>query len=349
MLAMVEASDVAAAVQEVLKPVVDGLWWADDLGEARRLLADQDVSVVVASYTVDEVRATDLFDGAADPPFPLVVLCGSDDQRVDAVEHGAIESLGRSHVAALPHLLRGAVREHGLRERARVAEERLLHANRLIGAGRIAAVTAHEVGTPLNVARMQAQLIAADRPGDAALDASCATIVEQIDVASQRMRALLDFARLGDRGRGPINLGEAVHSAVDLLAPIARRQGVVVQVDGPQLMVRANRSQVQQVVFNLLTNALHAVDGVGEVRVALAPVEREGRAFGTVSVCDDGAGVAEEVRHDLFDAFVTTKSAGRGTGLGLAVCRDIAESHEGWIDLHTEPGRTRLEVGFPRA
>jgi signal transduction histidine kinase len=64
-------------------------------------------------------------------------------------------------------------------------------------------------------------------------------------------------------------------------------------------------------------------------------------------VLDDGPGVAEAVRAHLFDAFVTTKPVGRGTGLGLAVCREIAEGHGGWIDVASEPGRTQVRVAFP--
>jgi two-component system C4-dicarboxylate transport sensor histidine kinase DctB len=158
---------------------------------------------------------------------------------------------------------------------------------------------------------------------------------------------MLDFARLGERGRGAINLAEAVHSALALLEPLVRRQRVELVVEGPDLIVVANRSQVQQVVFNLVTNALHALSGPGRVEVRLTAMERDGVAFGVLAVLDDGPGVAEAVRAHLFDAFVTTKPVGRGTGLGLAVCREIAEGHGGWIDVASEPGRTQVRVAFP--
>ncbi len=194
---------------------------------------------------------------------------------------------------------------------------------------------------------MQAQLIAAEFSDNESIRSACDIIVEQIDVVAGRIRAMLDYARLGERGRGPINLAEAVHSAVALLEPLARRQGVELVVHGPELVVVANRSQVQQVVFNLVTNSLHALDGPGPVELELARTEREGRPFGVLVVTDDGAGVPKEVADQIFDTFVTTKPAGRGTGLGLSVCWDIAASHGGWIDVVSQPGCTRVEVGFP--
>jgi len=343
-------SERAEAVQRFLRPAVDALWSADDLASARKVLASGGVDLVVADGFLADGAATDLLEDPMEPDFPLVVL-GLPGPRVgaDARSRGAVAWLPweEGSLRALPHLLHGAMREHGLRDRARVAEERLLHANRLMGVGRLAAVMAHEVGTPLNVARMHAQLLSSSHPDDDSIREACDAMVGQIDVVSRRVRAMLDFARLGERGRGAINLAEAVHSAVGLVEPLARRQRVELRLDGPQLVAVANRSQVQQVVFNLVTNALHALSGPGTVEVVLEATEREGRAFAVVAVIDDGPGVADAVRERLFDAFVTTKPVGGGTGLGLAVCREIAEAHGGWVDLVSEPGRTEVRVAFP--
>lgn len=306
-----------------------------------------------AVVTVDppDGDGTQLLEGmASSPPFPLVVLTASPDERtaVEAIKAGALDylPLDEATLAALPLIVRAVRREFLLARRAEIAEDRLRHANRLIGTGRLAAVTAHEVGTPLNVARMQAQILAGEEVPESVVE-GCGRIVEQLDVVAERLRGMLDYARVGTPGRAILSLTEAVQSAVQLLQPLAVRQGVVVSVEGEAQAVFCNRSQVQQVVFNLLTNALHALDGRGTVRLRIGATRRDGRSFGTVAVEDDGPGVGPAMQDHLFDAFFTTKAAGRGTGLGLAVSRDIAVAHGGWLECISVPGRTVFTLGLP--
>lgn len=352
-LAVVDSHGLAAQVSDVLEAFADRVVLVTDLEAARAHLRHQSVDVVVAEFDLDGQRATDLIDGSsAAPPFPLVVLAsqGGQGEAVEALKSGALDYLAVDDAAllALPHVLRGARREHALRERARMAEDRLLHANRLIGAGRLAAVAAHEVGTPLNVARMQAQLLMSEPDASPAVIEGCEAIIAQIDVVAGHMHSMLDLARVGAHGRAPLALGEAVQSAVSMLRPLAARAGIVIALEGDDRLVLANRSQVQQVVFNLVINAIHAIESDGTIGVRLLEEEREGERFGVVSVTDSGPGVAAEMSDHLFDAFYTTKPAGRGTGLGLSVCWDIAQAHQGWIELRDD-GATQFAFGVPSA
>ena len=111
-----------------------------------------------------------------------------------------------------------------------------------------------------------------------------------------------------------------------------------------KVCIHADRGQVEQIFMNLCVNACQALSGAGEMAVETSnrkiPVagdpawpELEGGSYVQLTVADDGPGVPDAVRNHLFDAFVTTKSAGRGTGLGLAVCRDIADNYE--MDINT--------------
>ncbi len=329
--------------------VVDNLATA----QARR---HEDFDVVIADYALPDGLATDLL---AETPsltpvtFPLVVLVSDDDApppRESREDRTLIDTVVKSPgtLAALPHIARGAMREFVQLRRARVAEDRLRHANRLIGTGRLAAVLAHEVGTPLNVARMQAQLLASGPDASDTTRDATRTIIEQLDVIAGRIRGMLDYARAGTPGRAPLGLHEAVDSAVDLLRPLARRKGVELSLTiDDALVVTANRSQIQQVVFNLVANALHVLTPGGHIEVR---IQRESSASGewaAVSVTDDGPGVPEAIRDQLFDAFVTTKPAGRGTGLGLSVCRDIATFHDGTLELGGQPGHTTFTLRLP--
>lgn len=195
---------------------------------------------------------------------------------------------------------------------------------------------------------MQAQLLAAEPGATAATRRASETIIDQLDVISSRIRGMLDYARAGNPGRTSIGLHEAVDSAVDLLRPLARRKGVELELAiDDALVVDANRSQIQQVVFNLVANALHALRQGGRIEVRIARESAAPSDWALVSVTDDGPGVPEAIRDQLFDAFVTTKPAGRGTGLGLSVCRDIAASHHGTLTLDVPDGRTRFTLRLP--
>ncbi len=309
-------------------------------------------AAVVAVHPLPDGDATTLLEGmASSPPFPLVLLTATPDEReaVEVIKAGALDylPLNAATLTALPHIVRGVRREYLLARRAEVAEDRLRHANRLIGTGRLAAVTAHEVGTPLNVARMQAQILAASDDATPQMLEGCARIVEQLDIVAERLGGMLDYARVGTPGRSVLSLSEAVESAVVLLRPLAVRQGVTLSLDVVEQVVHANRTQVQQVVFNLLANALHAIDRDGTICVLTRSENRNGDVYGVVEVRDDGPGVAPSIQDHLFDAFFTTKAAGRGTGLGLAVSRDIAAAHGGWLECTSEPGATSFSMGLP--
>ncbi|MEZ4322945.1 MAG: HAMP domain-containing sensor histidine kinase [Myxococcota bacterium] len=339
---------VVRRIERAYAPVVPAqtLVVVETLADARAALAGASFGVVLADLQLPDGQATALL-GSGGPSFPLVVLVNEGDTRPEGLP--GVDYVVRSPgtLAALPHITRGAVREFAQLQRARVAEDHLRHADRLIGTGRLAAVMAHEVGTPLNVARMQAQILAA-RPGVSdGTRVGCRTIVEQLDLISVRIRGMLDYARSGVPGRSTLALHEAVGSAVHMLRPLAVRKGIDVRLEAQPLVVVANRSEVQQVVFNLVANALDALGTGGHVAVRIRSDARDDGVFALVEVQDDGPGVPDAIRARVFDAFFTTKAAGVGTGLGLSVCRDIAAAHHGFLSLESCPGTTVFTLGLP--
>jgi signal transduction histidine kinase len=125
-------------------------------------------------------------------------------------------------------------------------------------------------------------------------------------------------------------------------------------------MVYADAQMLQQVFLNLLTNALDAIEGGGEVRITVrhapaAPGHPSGASgttqFLEVTVSDTGTGIAPENLARVFDPFFTTKEVGKGTGLGLAICQSIIEQHRGSIEVQSQgPGKgTAVTVSLPLA
>jgi signal transduction histidine kinase len=128
-------------------------------------------------------------------------------------------------------------------------------------------------------------------------------------------------------------------SFVQRQARLANQRLVVIPFPAGSL-VHADAQMLQQVFLNLLTNALDAVEGGGEVRISAhhrqENVRSAAQAWIDVVVSDTGTGIAPEDLARVFDPFFTTKEVGKGTGLGLAICQSIIEQHRGTIEVQSE-------------
>jgi two-component system NtrC family sensor kinase len=115
--------------------------------------------------------------------------------------------------------------------------------------------------------------------------------------------------------------------------------------DLPPLLADAN--QLQQVLINLILNAIEASAAGGRVEATARGEERDGRPGVTIAVTDTGPGVPAELRTAVFTPFFTTKPRGEGTGLGLAICRDIVRDHGGTIEVADHAGGASFVVWLP--
>jgi two-component system NtrC family sensor kinase len=175
------------------------------------------------------------------------------------------------------------------------------------------------------------------------------TIGRQAERIANIIRQLLGFARAGRGERKPQNLVEEVTHGVKLLEPIATKKCAELRIIAPQddICVIADAQQLEQVVTNLVVNALQAVSAGGHVEVRVfrqtqgAPQSDTQLAgdFAGFSVSDDGAGIQEENLERVFEPFFTTKDVGEGTGLGLSVTHGIVSELGGRIDVQSQPGK----------
>ena len=229
------------------------------------------------------------------------------------------------------------------------AMEQLRHADRLRTVGRLASGLAHEMGTPLNVVSGRASLITSRRLSDTEIQQSAEAIKKEADKITAVIRQLLDFARRGSPQRVPVDLREIVRQTHQLLAPLAEKRQVELSVDDDdqRLQSEADVGQIQQVLSNLILNAIQAMPDGGRVLVELGrkhvqPPEQCGAAKGYynyISVRDEGEGISKDHIAHLFEPFFTTKDVGEGTGLGLSIAFGIVQEHGGWIDVSSEPGK----------
>lgn len=233
-----------------------------------------------------------------------------------------------------------------LRERERELleqQERMVRQEQWATLGRVAAGVGHEIKNPLQAA--MADLETARRTSDI-------TLVDDAQASLFRIRDLLtDLSQLRGKDREDVEnygLREVVDAA--LRGAMMGIQGLRVSVGTmPDVPVRVNQARLTQVLANLLTNAWHAVErrGHGEVRIHAALSAQ--RIF--MYVDDDGPGVPDTAWERVFEAFVTTKSAGRGTGLGLPVSRGLMRAMGGdlWLDRGSQLGGARLVLALAYA
>jgi signal transduction histidine kinase len=284
--------------------------------------------------------------------------------RLPATAEGPLGALERDMNAMCERLAESA---RAVREQTRVAEEaaeNVRHAERLASIGKIAAGIAHELGTPLNVIRARAVAIAR-APGDAAEVERLAKIVrEQSDRMTGIVRQLLDFSRRRTPELGPVDLSKVVRATILLLEPQAKAAEVALRfepaADVPE--VKADASQLEHVLLNLLMNAIQASVGGGDVTVRLdacdarppassedAPPPEPVRCARLV-VEDHGVGIPRQDIPRLFDPFFTTKPRGEGTGLGLPVAWGLVQDHGGWIKVESREGEgSAFSVYLPLA
>lgn len=221
--------------------------------------------------------------------------------------------------------------------------------DRLATVGQLAAGLAHEVGTPLGVIAGRAQMIASGEVVEREALDSARIVAEQAKRISGIVRQLLDFARKRPPEMTSVDLRALARSTAELLEPMARKQGVSVELapEEPTGRARGDAGQLQQVLTNLVVNAVQATPRGKKVELAVRPAEDR---WVEVVVRDQGSGISPEVRDHVFEPFFTTKDVGEGTGLGLSVAHGIVEEHGGMIEVDTEVGQgSCFTIRLPRA
>lgn len=224
-------------------------------------------------------------------------------------------------------------------------QEQLARANRLAAAGELAAGLAHELNNALAAILGQTALARAGQ-GDLSV---LARALRRIEEQAQRMAALvsdmLGFARPAPPRLETARLKDVVMAAAELFAPECDQRGVLLQLGDldPHIEAQVDSGQIQQVLLNLLRNALQALPSERGGRIVVRSFIREGTAV--IEVEDNGAGIPPEILPKIFDPFFSTKKA--GTGLGLSISYAIAREHRGNLTLESRPGEgtvARLEL-----
>ena len=239
------------------------------------------------------------------------------------------------------------------------AIEQLRHGDRLKTVGRLASGVAHELGTPLNVVSGRAGLIAGGKLGDEDVVQSAKTIQSEATRMTGIVQQLLNFARRSAPNRTLCNLNSVIDRTANLMDSIIRNKSAHLEITKqlPEaMMVNADAAQIQQVLSNLVMNALLSKDAGVNIQIAAeicdacspeAAVSSPSRVV-RITVADDGDGISEAVLPNVFEPFFTTRDVGQGTGLGLSIAHGLVAEHGGWMTVESIVGQgTTFAVCLP--
>lgn len=316
------------------------------------------------------------------PWLPVIILSGDTDQDLAArlVKTGAQDyllkdrldgdRLGRSILYAIERK-RAQARVFRINRELQTTTEhlksvqmQLIQAEKLDSMGRLAAGVAHEVKNPLAVLLMGINYFEQNLGQHGATGP---LVIEQMKDAISRadriVRGMLDFSRANDFVLATVPINETVQRAVRMVQHEAVRARVFLRLDlaEPSPLVRADTGKMEQVLINLLTNAIHATTQGGDVhvRTRLASIEsinrdegrrevdllRAGDEVALVEIRDHGTGIPAELMNRIFEPFFTTKPTGVGCGLGLSVAKSIVEMHRGRLQVqNVDPPGLRVRI-----
>lgn len=246
------------------------------------------------------------------------------------------------------HFHRMQERVEQSREDLMKAQHQVWHAERLAAIGRLASGLAHEINNPLNGIRNCIYAIRGDLDNRQQTAEYLDMMDEGLTHASGVIDKLLGFVRKQQTGKGPVNFNEAVEAVQRLVAFNLERKNITLEMalDPEARHVSADRQLIQEVIMNLVLNAVDAVDEQGFIRVTTGNVGDEV----VLEVHDRGHGIPAEQIHQIFDPFFTTKKSGEGTGLGLSISLGIIQAHGGRLEVASEPGMgTTFTISLPAA
>jgi two-component system NtrC family sensor kinase len=229
------------------------------------------------------------------------------------------------------------------------AGHQLRRAEKLSALGQLIAGVAHELNNPLAVVMGYSQVLVRKGDLDEKTEASLQRILFESERAAKIVRDLLAFARPSDLQKTATNVNRMVSGVLEDQEPNLRAAGIQLEKqlakDLPDTM--ADHNQIEQVLGNLISNAIYALSARPQPRILTITTEEAGN-YMRIGVTDNGAGIPKEALGKIFDPFFTTKPLGKGTGLGLTISNTIIQEHRGKILAENRlTGGARFSVELP--
>lgn len=223
------------------------------------------------------------------------------------------------------------------------AMAQLIQSEKLASIGKIVAGVAHEVNNPLATIATCLHNLREESVGQ---NRTLEILSQGAERIERIVRQLTDFSRAGSLELQQIYSDRFFAESAEFARMALRRHEIrfeAIDRCQPPIFQEMDKGKIQQVLLNLLINAADASDSNGIVRLTATA----DNSIYTLAVNDQGCGIPENVGDRIFDIFYTTKPAGEGTGIGLAICKSIIEMHGGTLHFESKPGDTTFFVAIP--
>lgn len=269
-----------------------------------------------------------------------------DDVELLLIPRKVFVDISFTHPMMMFNLMRTlSVRLRETNERFAELMDEMISKSRLMAIGMAASKIIHDIKTPLTVIVLTAQLIENMSPGTSNYSQN---IVKQTRLIDQMVREILDFAR-GVESEPlvqKIKLDDFFDEMRSLhIAVLESRRISFVVENKIKDYVHFDESKIRRVMMNLIKNASEAIIGEGEIKITTSMAS----GWLQISVSDNGPGIPDEIKADLFQPFVTYGKS-HGTGLGLAICRKLVSEHKGRLEyVPTDQGGSRFDIRIPQS
>jgi PAS domain S-box-containing protein len=232
----------------------------------------------------------------------------------------------------------------------KLTEEELIRSEKMASLGQLAASVAHEVNNPLAGIMVYVKLLLKKcRANDIQSEETERQLLKmekELDRTTRIIRNLLDFARVSEPSMRPVNVNKVVDAALQLIGNQINLENIDLekQLSDDLPSVRADFDKIQQVLLNILLNAIQAMPDGGTLTIRTSKADSvkigdDQKNTLRIDIQDNGIGIPKENLNKLFNPFFTTKERGKGVGLGLSVVHGIIGKHKGKIDVESEIGR----------
>jgi len=302
---------------------------------------------VLCTYPLAACGAMEILDVVRTHQFALARRYGS----WDIIESAALKR-AKAEIARLNEGLEQRVVERTNQlmqasEALREAQMELAHVNRVTTMGQLAASIAHEIRQPLAVAAGSARAaslwLGTQPPNLDEAQAALGLIAEAANRANDFVDRIRNLIKKAPPRKDSLEINQTIREVIAVTHGEVVKNGVLLktQLAEDLPVIQADRVQLEQVILNLIINAVEAMSGVGEAsRQLLIRTGKDASGAVLVAVQDSGPGLSPESFDRVFDAFYTTKPD--GMGMGLSICRSIVEAHDGrlWAAPHDGPGAT---------
>ncbi len=332
--------------------------------ELLQALRDTEFDVVISDFRLPEWTGMEalalLQQEGRDTPFLLVTGTLGDESAVECIKRGVTDYVLKDRLARLPEAVRRALQEKALREERLVLEQQLRQAQKFEAIGQLVGGIAHDFNNVIGAILGWAEMGMDEVPPDSRAHSYFKKTRAQADRAAALIRQLLAFARRQILEPRNLSLHQSVVDLTSMLESLLGKNIEVKTVLAPDLaIVRADPTQIEQVLLNLCINARDAMPSGGRLVIEtenvdiddeycrLHPYSRPGR-YVRLTVSDTGTGMDPDTLEHIFEPFFTTKEPGRGTGLGLATAFGIVKQHGGFLHVYSELGHGSVfRIYFP--